>query len=631
MTAETAEVLKGLKALPKEERNKKIKKILIQREIDRREQAVRSQAAHEQRVESTTGFVKMAAHSIPQAASMGFLDDAISAVSPDLGKSFKKGLSEGREEWPTGSTLLEVATPTPLGYLGKVGKLSKAASKISPMLGKGTEIAGKVGGMVDDYIPANTLKKAVVEGGVTAAGEAKSGDRLLPATVAAGATAVMGGAGKLAGKLISDPHRILGKKIGLRPKDLKQHVADLEDPDIYLEGMTRSFRKRNLYKGVGGKFNTETGKFEGMTDNLSSPDVKGMMGRFRDMRDKSNTKIEGIINRKSDDFPLHAQPERGTFDADSFKAHKDNTLKELEAKLHNKYPAKKEEIGKLVSDELTYIAKGDEKVFTVRDLHDRKKSIYNEIAKSYDANATAMDSYKKDALKGLAKIYKETVEELVPETTKHNVALKEVFDVQSALGAKVREEIFGSTSAGSGSMSTKALEGLQALSDPTAKTRANIGLLKDAIEGKLPSAVKDRLQTAGAKVVPHVFTRDNNRSPDSIEEDLTRIRFPRDTQYILDNRDAFLEKVKVMEPEAFETIHTMIEYGDRSDAEIVLPQLTKKYPHLFEPDSLGLNMFDGKVPPESKSKAAEYIFSQNMSNTEKISRIDKLNRTGAME
>ncbi|NRA92419.1 MAG: hypothetical protein HRU26_06985, partial [Psychroserpens sp.] len=116
--------------------------------------------------------------------------------------------------------------------------------------------------------------------------------------------------------------------------------------------------------------------------------------------------------------------------------------------------------------------------------------------------------------------------------------------------------------------------------------------------------------------------------PQDIDEVFIQMRFPRTTEGVLQNKEAFLQKVKLSDTENYDAVKTILE-SSPAELQAVLPTLTKTMPYLFEYDEYG--RFDGKVPQEMRASTVKKIWDMDFSNTEKTALVDIMNRTGKLD
>lgn len=120
------------------------------------------------------------------------------------------------------------------------------------------------------------------------------------------------------------------------------------------------------------------------------------------------------------------------------------------------------------------------------------------------------------------------------------------------------------------------------------------------------------------------------REPQSLPEQLVRTPIPRDVDWIVANKDFVLAKVAQMYPDAYDTVNDMISH-EPEKLEQAFPALIEMAPEMFEFDKY--NRVNGKITsPMDRARAEEDTMRRDdLSNTEKINIINRLNRTGEFD
>lgn len=126
--------------------------------------------------------------------------------------------------------------------------------------------------------------------------------------------------------------------------------------------------------------------------------------------------------------------------------------------------------------------------------------------------------------------------------------------------------------------------------------------------------------------------REIYRRPQSVENlpsQLIETTLPRTVDGIMENKKLFLAKAAQQAPDLFKGLEFLVN-NRPEDLEIALPAMILKAPHLFDRDKYG--RIDNKIlDPSMQMKAREDIMESELTNTEKIAMIDKLNRTKILE
>ena len=121
-----------------------------------------------------------------------------------------------------------------------------------------------------------------------------------------------------------------------------------------------------------------------------------------------------------------------------------------------------------------------------------------------------------------------------------------------------------------------------------------------------------------------------SRGPQSIPEALIETRIPRSSDAILQNKNVILAKVAQEMPQIFDHVVELIE-NRPEDMEEIVPLLTKMAPSMFEQDKYG--RFNGKITDPNNAQRAikDTLKRDDLSNTQKIEAINKLNKTGEFD
>lgn len=129
--------------------------------------------------------------------------------------------------------------------------------------------------------------------------------------------------------------------------------------------------------------------------------------------------------------------------------------------------------------------------------------------------------------------------------------------------------------------------------------------------------------------VPRVMStqRSNSREPQSLPMELVKMKVPRTSQGILENRELIEMKIAQERPEMLENIQYVFDNEPESLPD-VLPVISKFFPQIFERDEYG--RIDGKIiDPQMKIKAEKDTMNDDgLTNSERMLIIDNLNKTG---
>lgn len=111
---------------------------------------------------------------------------------------------------------------------------------------------------------------------------------------------------------------------------------------------------------------------------------------------------------------------------------------------------------------------------------------------------------------------------------------------------------------------------------------------------------------------------------------ISRTKLPRTVEGLLANKKVLLAKTAQQAPEYFDQVKFFVEERPE-DLEQLLPMIMKLVPHAFESDKYG--RVNGMIlDPMMQQKAREDLMQDpNLTNTQRIQMIDKLNRTNELE
>jgi hypothetical protein len=151
---------------------------------------------------------------------------------------------------------------------------------------------------------------------------------------------------------------------------------------------------------------------------------------------------------------------------------------------------------------------------------------------------------------------------------------------------------------------------------------------------------------SGANVVQGEMTPDQGRSPQSLQphygisthldtegnglnipETLVRTPIPRTTEGIIQNKNFVKMKIAQQAPQLFDQISEILDHNPEYIGDL-LPVIQKVAPHMFPKDEY--NRIDGKIisPVDKQRAIKDTMDNDSISNTEKIAKIHKLNKTG---
>jgi len=587
----------------------------------------------------------------PQGLALGLADDAMDLAGfPEAAESYRGAVRGARESSPYATGVTEMVMPNPLNKFKFLSKLWK-------------------------------LPLYAATGGAIGYGESE-GDTEQKASsglVGAGLGVGMGLIGKVAKKLVADPESIIASKMGTKPKTIKSESPRFSHPKETIKKRVKPLWDKGLFRGSKADYNEVTGKWERpktatKMGNLGNPDDSEILERLGDAVEKENAKADRLVRKfspaaestspviergvKSTKTGLAGEqidellppkytsvPPQGIHTSESLKSEFSQNLTALRAKLHTKFPkdGQVKKINALIDEELKTL--DTEFGFTVSEMHNRKKTLYAKLDKSYDLTSSE-DALPAAVDKEMARFYKTITNKEVEGLEEVNKRLSNIYGADKDLQSKLITDELSADQVPHmyGGLAHMASQAGSAIADPTRIPRAKVGMglskLEEYLQGKeanLPEMLQGTirpLQKMGPQMLrntrePQSVGADSmGIEPQNIEEVITQMRFPRSTEGVLENREAFLQKVKLSDAENYDAVKTILESSPQ-EIQAVLPTLTKTMPYLFEYDEYG--RFDGKVPQEMRPATVKKIWDMPFSNTEKTALIDIMNRTGDLD
>lgn len=586
------------------------------------------------------GQTKAMATGLAQGVTLDWGDEALSAISPELGEKYKQTIAESQEKHPVEYYGSEMIAPNPISKIKKLGTLVK-------ILGTGAVMGS---GMDEE-------------------------DRLGGAVKGAGTALLGAGAGKVASKfgksILGKPETLLSKELQVRPKTVMESTKRMADPVQVLDKKINKVYDKGLFKGRHGIYDIASDswimpKKMSRLDNIGNPDRPEVLRRLEDSYQKLNNEAESIITKHSPSADevgpvgirkIFGEPSvtstktlpsgevkktygkakqigeerltvpKGVHTAETLGLEHKDKVNDLRERLHLQYPEDMAKVDDLIDAELKLL--DTETGFTVREMHERKKNIYQKISNAF-REQTPLDPTKTAVDKEMAKFYKDVVNEEIPDMKKINSRLEDVFSIDEDLQISIIGETLGEEKLLQlyGSPMYQAYQGSRRVRDMMNVGRAKAGKVIGKVYGATPDIMKGNLPVVKG-AVQMTPQSENSREPQSMENDpFISATYPRTTQDVIEHKDSFLAKVEAMEPEHLDNFAHILNMPEQQASKI-LPQMAQKFPHLFEYDEY--HRFDGVVPQDMRPEAIKKIWAQPMSNTEKTGLIDKLNRTGELE
>lgn len=327
---------------------------------------------------------------------------------------------------------------------------------------------------------------------------------------------------------------------------------------------------------------------------------------------------------------------------------------DFEALVGDAYATDQSKVSQIIEDEMDDLfgvdrdARGERNLTTtINKIQERKNHLYAELESRFSTgNFTQLQA---DTKKKIAGIYKRILDDLVPELRPYNQKLSEIHKVYDAVAERYKRDFLSDLRPPYGASNTwnritsSAREGLPLAQIPRASIARELEKPQTIIPFLPPDTTKGevlrQLPTAtGLEMIEEM--PQEGRQPQSImapqmempEVDNTpilRARLPRTTEGVLANKDLFLDKVKLINPQDYEDAYNILNVGDTQEVTQYLKMFSKANPAFFQFDQFGT--FDGYVPQEALGKVADSIMNDNsLSYTQRIFKISQLNNTGRM-
>lgn len=267
--------------------------------------------------------------------------------------------------------------------------------------------------------------------------------------------------------------------------------------------------------------------------------------------------------------------------------------------------------------------------YDLKGLNEVKRSLQNKARDMYGKGETknqTMEEFNMD----LAKVIKEFIESKSPASLKNvNAETSKLLSQKEIIDRKIAQKAVEGTKApiGVGEKNTIIKGTEQAASTPFASAlRAGVG-------DRMMSVPLDKraMMQRGISLIPGEFmdrTGDNSRQPQSIPQQLSLVRFPRNTEFFKNNKEAVTLKIAQSKPELLDHVEAL--YLQPEKLHNILPLLSAQMPELFDDDPY--NRFDGEVQdPQMRIKARKDIMKDDsLNNTQKFNMINKMNKTGEL-
>lgn len=574
---------------------------------------------------------------VPQAMSLELADEAVEKLfGKEAADKYRDYVSQARQRSPISTTLAELASPSPISKL-----------KLATKVGK------KIPQIAEDVATYAAIQKGtgqdITEGGVIGSMAAGAGLRALP-------------------KLFSDyqksraAHLNIGdiSRFDKKAKSLSRQGKYVDVEDYTRQMLDRYDKEYNFFAPGKTTFDPVAMKFipesevtggkltKAIKRSAQAPSRKELLMRNRtaseQVADRLNKRLdelsEGDISMQMGMFET---PDVITINREQFDNYKEQMFADLIAQNQPIDPKVRNEISEainMVKDEV-FGGKdlaGGGNLATIRDLNDAKRRIYDMVEGEYEK--LNVSTPKKEALQRMAVALKTMVNDLAgdPEVIRMNKFLEDMNSSREGLLKGVAGQFAEKSTTGIkpyGTAEYKAGSFLEKQAD-----RIMTPISQMSAEIQQDPALMEGLKGMSSAAMPRLFRAEESdlsrqspiyRSPDAISAQmnlptqLISMRIPRTVEGIMENKQLVLAKVAQEMPMMFPQIQAIMESAvDVNDA---LPMLIEMLPHMFEKDRY--NRINNILPEDMKPMVMEEIRKdENLSPTEKISRLDLMNRTG---
>lgn len=488
-----------------------------------------------------------------------------------------------------------------------------------------------------------------------------------------GTAGAMGLAAKVGGKVVESAFknpqateaRFLGldssskkatKEVGARyVKKIEESLDNLRNKGFFSAGKTKFSVKNNKWRG------------NGTVSKMKAPSLEEVSAKMDDALNKASSEVEQRLYDLSPDIPkggfkskevkvgtrkkldkyamgtveeeikrrIKPSIPSGALSETDINSFDNGRLKEILNDNVNSFGVTEEsDIVNTVKESFQNLHRGD-KHFTLLDLQNEKKRIYNILSGEY-GKENIKDS-SKSVLKDLARMYKDMVNDISkdPKIIDLNNTMEDIMSVKGAVSSKIENKFFESPSKGVkgsayGGMGFRMERAAENIIDPTRPYRAKVGRMYEGMPDQLKSLLEGQGSALPGRVnVPFMqgAQDESGREPQSIPEQIVRTPLPRSTDEIVQKKDFVLAKVAQQAPDLYDSVKDIIENDPESLAD-VLPALSKAAPHLFVKDKY--DRIDNRILDPQKKELArrDTMLDQTLSNTEKAKIINELNRSG---
>ena len=519
----------------------------------------------------------------------------------------------------------------------------------APNAARGGEFIGAVLSPINKFLPVG-VKGSATAGALYAGGKADTIDEVPGEALAgAGLGAATHGALELAKMPFARPTEIRARNLGASDSDfMKKGKFGVEEiiPKVKKMGALKPVAQRPVIKvsdnRVDFKFKPDR-KLRPKENLRPEQIIVENIDRGIDAAHKASRSMLDRFSGKKEFTPdMFLEQENGEFRNPMVQKAFDGLVRKLDGNPIEKHQKAYE----IIKDELSHLSKVkqtepgvfevSEEGSTLSDLADLK-SIFQKKGEAAMGIPEPNSQAKAQMYEDLGRAVRQEIENRMPPSYKElNDIQYNLLSQKRMLSKRLASLKSGSKTIGEPQTTLSVVNptyaaakgaGTMGKSYPGANIRAGIG---DAIN-KIPHSARVGIQKAtetlpGANI--NEFIKSNKREPQSIPSQLIDVKFPRDTQWIKDNKDMVLMKTAQVRPDLLETVEEAYNMPEQLDN--LVPMFVGLAPEMFEMDKY--NRVDGKIQePQMRMLARKDLLKDDtLSNTEKYLKINKLNKTGEL-
>ena len=643
---------------------------MLEKEKGRSQSAIESENAHKSLKERAVQGIKEVIEDVPlvaaNAALLGFGDEAwgravqlwrnatgddrpSDVIYKEYRDQWRNKESLGRERSHIATFIADVATPNPLSKVKSLGPITTSA------------IQG-YGYSSGDHPVEDTLKSAAIGGAVKAAGAlgrfAAGNPRSSEAKYLEGGALPQANAKEGAIDIVDEASATLDRHRarGLFSKGSREYNIELDRYDGPKNYSNKFGAQAASKKEILLKMNRSSRKARDEVSRILkklSHEIEGH--NYEEVKIKTGkTKLKKGGYGENEDIYETSKPrkEKGVYGFEYLRDYDNGRRIDNENYLDYRFGLSGSETKKanIKSLKRAYSSNnGKGRVFTLENLQDEKQRIYRELKSNYKAVASGSPSkyteHEVEAKTQMARLYKDFIGDMSgdPKVKQLNELMHDNMMFSEGLNKKYAKGFFGERTniakdASRGGFFNRIESTAENVIDPTRPYRAT--LVRAAEDS--PQGLKDYVSGQGSALGGKVFNYYNNknepieglgrafggdREPDSIATEIVKTPLPRTTKDIIEKSDFVKAKLAQQAPELFDAFSDTLDNNPDMLSDL-LPMIAQTMPQLFEHDKY--DRIDGVIlnPVKKEMARNDVKRNDNLSNTQKMMIINKLNKTG---